>query len=1097
MSIDIISASAGAGKTYTLAAEMEQAIASGAARPDAVVAITYTNKAAAELSRRLRRRLLGAGLGLQAACIRDGYLGTVHSVCQRLIAELAFESGTSPYPKPAPETYSNQLFRAVTGAVSGDSMAQFARELEALSLDADDTRGAFGFGHANWRDHLKSMVDLVRLNRLDDCAMHQSAAISKTSLLKLLGPDVGSAADRDEHLFAGVGSIRAWVDAEKQAQLTKKGTLTAVLKKQDTWLRDAEQALHRGRKPSWSHLAGLSRVFSSKKAQQATDVLATPFSQHLTHPRLHQELALTIDSVTAHAFKVSQAFTERKQAERLIDFSDMLAQAARVLRLPEAQERLSGRLDLVMVDEFQDTSPVQLEVVMALASIAKRTVWVGDRKQAIFGFQGADPALMESVGNAVLQGRTPRVLGQSFRSRPPLVSFCSHLFTEALAPSGFSKEEVVLEPACPEPASLQDTAALHLWNTTKRADDPKEKIQEGHGIGRHIATLLKNAKLLVREELSDPTIEAATRPARAGDIAVLARTNLHCRAIAAGLERFGIRARVADTGLGSTPEALLVRAGLAILADPDDHMAAAEIARFTDGIQDPDSWLADRIRTYRDVRENGGRDMAFADLPALQRLRSAAVRSSQWSPEESMLEVFAALDLHERALSWPDPRQNLANLEVLRAAAQDYQATCEARRSSATVAGLVQHLDALPDETSQALPVVEDAVRVLTYHRAKGLEWPIVVCAQLDKTFDNSVFDVRVEPAANFDPNQPLKGRQIRWWPWPYGRKSKGLELADRAQGTAAAQQLRLRENSERVRLLYVAFTRARDHLVLSRMAGGANTTSWLDCLQNAEGGPILDLPWQATGNTHIDMGAQGYPCTVAHQRGTVPEEEHELNEQAAWFVTPDTHTERAPQRISPSAEELSDARAATVNLVEVISLGARHPLSVRSDQMAAVGEAIHGFLAADLGANSTERESLAQRLLHSWGLRGQLAPSTIISMADRFTHWLDQHAPGARLPEWPVRWLRDDGRAMSGDIDLLVPTDTGWLLFDHKSFPGDTAQRNTKLVKWSGQLDAYRSAIEAATGQPVSELWIHLPVRGEVVRVEVARAVGPGMLAV
>ena len=85
----------------------------------------------------------------------------------------------------------------------------------------------------------------------------------------------------------------------------------------------------------------------------------------------------------------------------------------------------------------------------------------------------------------------------------------------------------------------------------------------------------------------------------------------------------------------------------------------------------------------------------------------------------------------------------------------------------------------------------------------------------------------------------------------------------------------------------------------------------------------------------------------------------------------------------------------------------------------------------------------------------------------------------------------------MSGDIDLLVPTDTGWLLFDHKSFPGDTAQRNTKLVTWSGQLDAYRSAIEAATGQPVSELWIHLPVRGEVVRVEVARAVGPGMLAV
>lgn len=76
----------------------------------------------------------------------------------------------------------------------------------------------------------------------------------------------------------------------------------------------------------------------------------------------------------------------------------------------------------------------------------------------------------------------------------------------------------------------------------------------------------------------------------------------------------------------------------------------------------------------------------------------------------------------------------------------------------------------------------------------------------------------------------------------------------------------------------------------------------------------------------------------------------------------------------------------------------------------------------------------------------------------------------------------------MSGDIDLLVPTDSGWLLVDHKSFPGGREQRDEKLLKWAGQLDAYRAAVEAATEQKVTELWIHLPVRGEVVRLELPR---------
>ena len=150
MSIEVISASAGAGKTYILATEMEAAIGKGEARPDAVVAITYTNKAAAELARRLRQRLLEGGKPVEAARIRDGYLGTIHSVCQRLIADLAFEAGSSPYPEPAPESYSDQLFKEVVGVETGEAMKALSDLVASLALETNESVSRFG--RTSWRD---------------------------------------------------------------------------------------------------------------------------------------------------------------------------------------------------------------------------------------------------------------------------------------------------------------------------------------------------------------------------------------------------------------------------------------------------------------------------------------------------------------------------------------------------------------------------------------------------------------------------------------------------------------------------------------------------------------------------------------------------------------------------------------------------------------------------------------------------------------------------------------------------------------------------------------------------------------------------------
>src|SRR5512137_1495636 len=117
MKIDVVSASAGTGKTYRLTADLAEALLDGTARPEGVVAITYTVKAAGELESRIRAKLLEEGRADLAARVRDGYIGTIHSVCQRLLREFALEAGISPYLEPIPETERTRLFNVALSSV--------------------------------------------------------------------------------------------------------------------------------------------------------------------------------------------------------------------------------------------------------------------------------------------------------------------------------------------------------------------------------------------------------------------------------------------------------------------------------------------------------------------------------------------------------------------------------------------------------------------------------------------------------------------------------------------------------------------------------------------------------------------------------------------------------------------------------------------------------------------------------------------------------------------------------------------------------------------------------------------------------------------
>lgn len=1085
--IDVVSASAGSGKTWRLTEELVAALLEGTARPEGVVAVTYTVKAAGELESRIRARLLEASRPDLAARIRDGYLGTIHSICQRLLREFALEAELSPYLEPIPESERQRLFDVAISSVLRGREARLNELARRLSID-------------DWKGPLLAIVDSARANGMEPASLRASAAESRAGLARLL----------PEATIDGATYLDALKRAHRKLQ-PKLEELSLGTVKEDKERaakgRRLDAFFARAAMPPWKDQHQLASAVRGRKFAGLSDELIALVGGHTRCAAFQEDLFGMLEALFDLAAQALDVFVAEKGAASVIDFGDMLAQARELLALPAVREALGARLDLVLVDEFQDTSPLQLAVVGALGELARRSVWVGDRKQAIFGFQGSDPELMSAAVEFALGGRPPAILGRSWRSRPALVELCSSLFAAALAPHGYPEEQVRLAAARPDPEGIAGQVALECWRWSPEkgaGNGAGAGGAEAHALAAGVAALLEDPPL-VRER--DPTRTGEServRPAARRDVAILARSNLRCRQIAEALLARGIDARVSLAGVTLTPEGVLARAALALLADPQDGVAALEVGWLGGAASgDPDRWLSGRLtevfewRAAADAaRASGTRPPPlpppFGDDPRVAALRAASREAARLSPAEALDVALRTAAIPERVRAWPEPGQRLANLEALRAEAVAYERLCAAQKSAATVLGLVAHLADLGDVTDgdqgrQAVPSAEDAITVCTWHGAKGLEWPIVVLSHLDFVRERGVFDVAVEPAPSFDFEAPLRGRWIRWWPWPYGMMRKELALLDAALRTPEAARTLEAELAERIRLLYVGFTRPRDLLILAAKAsekGGGAVIDALSPLTDPDGRPLLALPFSAEpGLREVRVGGEPWPCRVRALSGLPPAAALPARPAIRWFATAPRHP-RPRETVHPSAEPIPG----TARIVRVSTLGPRLQVAASAERWGSVGDAVHGFLAADRPGNAPPRAAMAERLLTAHGVAGAISPESLLSASDALRRWLEGSFPGAPwFREWPLR-ARLAGpapRLLVGEVDLFLELPDGIVLVDHKTFPGSEAERDRRLIEdYAPQLRWYAGALTQALGKPLAAAYIHLPVRGEIVEV-------------
>jgi superfamily I DNA/RNA helicase len=1046
--LQIVRASAGSGKTHDLCTIIADEVVRGL-DPARVLATTFTRKAAAELKGRIQAQILSTE-GLQpreriakAERLELAAIGTVHSVGHQLVTRYALHLGLSPDLEILDEKATDRTLDALLGELSPEPWEDLARLTRMLSIS--DRPQAL----------VLELLQLKRGNRIDDHGFRLQLEASVERLCKIMAPD-GPTEDPlgpDDLYDLAQEALDEIVSLQDSTKVT--GDAVAKLR-----------GLVSRRTGKWGDFATAIKLKAGTRsgADSALQPLREAAARVLLLPQLHADIKALVTQIGKRVIELDQRYREFKADRGLVDFSDLEVYLLRLLEEPDLAESLAADFSFVAIDEFQDSNPLQLAIFQRLRAISAKSRWVGDAKQAIYGFRGTDPALVHGVWDTV-PADDRSTLEFNWRSSAGLVRLVGKLFEPVLG------DEVVQTPK----RETSSTGCVERWMF-----QTSNKDLDAAALATGIARL--------RDE-----------GVRLRDVAVLARTHADADSTAAACRRIGLPVLRELPGLLATRECALTLAGMRLAADRYDSLAAATILHITsDPRADTPAWLSERLKECHDTGSIGAdegesttvtqRRPPWPDNAMLARLDLLDPRTL--SPELFLQEVIGALDVPARLAEWGDAARRSANLDSLDALARSYEEEVQQRGSAPTVTGLITHLEELASDGKdiQRPPYGIDAVRIDTYHVAKGLEWPVVILTGLDFAREPDMWSPEVtggDPTAA----DPLAGRSIRYWPWPFGRDShgrriKGTGLNQGALATPEGLAAGDRQRDEALRLLYVGFTRAKDRLILAHRQG---KHAWLEELPEIDG---LLHPDEEPGETVI----KDIDLTYVLRHLTADDADEGAlapADRETWLERPTADGRVAdfpPRYVNPSHAPTTQAEVDIEMPVEEVSKSPLFTTTKDRGDLAALGEAVHAYLAALPSLEDKpegDRLAVASRCLRGFVAEAFLKASELVEMGDRVREWVTARYPGASWrTEVPVTARLDGGSQVVGTIDLLLELPGGGVvIIDHKAAPVSRRNAIAKAVSYAGQIGLYRAALRLQDID-VRHAWVHLPMTGVMVDV-------------
>ncbi|WP_448852498.1 UvrD-helicase domain-containing protein [Corynebacterium sp. 335C] len=1124
MKSTFINASAGTGKTYRLAAELAGRLGAGAAgsadgapaggapaagrlHPSQIIATTFTVKAAAELRQRIRGRLLAEGLDREAQEVSSALIGTVNSISSALVQDHAIDAGLSPVLDVLTEESEKTAFERACGPLLARRAAAHRPLLARMGQDRPADAAEFD-RRRSFADDVRGIVALARQNRLSPEHVRAQIAPSIDEALALLdsvAPEDAASPSAAEWARRALDAVDECVEADTAAASKAKPSKAAADRLRaypalrrtltnapethpwNAWASygplPEDEVDDKGKPAKRKGIAGFSNL-GVGVAKNFTDRFPAMDEAIAAHPRFRADVRELTELVLGTAADCMDAYALYKRELGLMDFTDQEALALELLDEPAVAATIADTYRILVVDEFQDTNPMQLALFMKLGELAGEIIWVGDPKQSIYGFRGSDPQLMEDVrrGLSTGEGYREEVLDRSWRSHVQPLELTGELFGRSLG----ADSNAAIAPAEPVAHERRD-GTVRVW----------APAHPHHSSNRPwIDSMARGVVRLLEDDGIAP-----------GRIAVLARTGSRVEEIAERLRHLGVPSAAARADARETREGRIVLAGLGLLADWHGTQHLVELVTLLDDHAAHAGWFAElSAATAGDDRAaaaEGRRRVfdAWRNDPSLAGLRGLRDVARELTAVEAVLAVIDALDVRRRIAGWTVPRERTDALDALVAMAAAFM---DERASAHEPSGLVDLLRALPDAAAPE-PPARDAVYVGTMHSSKGLEWDAVVVA-VEPYSDRFTPDGHwIRPAAAFDPADPLAGRVLRFRaPVP---AQAGAILAAFGDDPEQVRRHDADRENER-RLAYVSYTRSVRHTILATTGRNAEKDKKkreaapnrielgdIPAVVGSEAAVAVIVDGPDTARLRIEHPGQGpVELPVRYDASSEAILDDEAGSAAAEPPAMPVDDRRGPApapgvrpaaRFSASAEP-SSSGALAFGTVEIAADLGEPLLSGGAEDWNLVGEAVHAFLSLPLREmDDAARLAAADRLTGAWLVRGRIRPEQLTEAADRWLRWLDGAHPGAAVrTEVPFTWVDRLGRRAQGWMDQLVePADGGApVLVDHKTYPGDDPVAKVR-AEYLGQMAVYADALEAAGAGRPREILVHFPLIGKVVR--------------
>jgi ATP-dependent exoDNAse (exonuclease V) beta subunit len=1057
-----VDAGAGSGKTTALVDRLLRLVRDAGIAIERIAAITFTDAAAAELRTRVREALeagardAGAGDEARTRCeqaledLDDAAILTLHSFAQRILSRHPVEAGLPPAVEIHDEVTSVLGFEErwremVQRLLDDDELEEVVHFALALGLPLGRFEAVARQLNQNW--------DLLEDLRLDPAVppisvdpepvldAYRRALAHRAALPPGAGDPLVVALD--EVVAPWVAHVETVTDRfELLALLDDLPTVHGGSGRQAVW-GDAKADVHA----------------AIREAKQAAGAARSEVS--------HAVLTAVGTRIAGHVLEGAQA---RRRSGRL-EFHDLLVLARAVVRHdPDVRHQLHVHYERLLIDEFQDTDPIQAELAVRIAAAEHHPVethwrdipvpegrlfFVGDGNQSIYRFRRADPQLYAAVRQHFVDG--PTQLAVNFRSVPGILEVVNAVF----AGGGESPDAtfIALDPYRDPLPEDGGPAVMRLGEpgAARFADGLREA--EADDVARAVGTAL-DEKWLVHDEAG------GIRPAELSDITILipARTSLPHLERALGRARIPYRIET-GTLIYSTAEISDLALVLGAIADPADFISIAgalRTAAYGCGDDDLYSWHhAEGSWSYFAPPPEGAEEHPVAQ--AMADLRARHDRHVWQTVPETVEEVIRERRLMEAALVDGRHRDAWRRYRVVIEHARQFADDASGRLRDFLRWAELQRFDTIRPSVA-VLPERDlDAVRIMTIHGAKGLEFPIAVVSGLTKEKNR---------AGGGGPQVILD--------------ADGLDVRIRKEAQTGAFEARQvaedqMDEEERLRLLYVALTRARDHLVVSthHKPPGPNASGFTshghllwEHLHDRDDVAVLEPAVSEAGMPVTIQAPEGPPPDVdgfRSMRERITDRQRRFAEPAGLGAVAAT-----------GVAALMGSDGATGGAGDELEMPERPPWR-RGRAGTSVGRATHAVLQhADLG--DPDDPDLAALARHHAAVEGVgAAAAEVEAKACAALRHPVVRAAAAAPRHWrevPVE-AAVAGVLLEGFIDLLFEAPEGLVVVDYKTDAvRSEAEVAAALDRYTPQGAAYAVALEEVTGRTVARV-VFLFLRG------------------